>query len=712
MTGEVLKGNFAAEDAGLLAHGYAFVGAVHSLVQASRSATKPDLILAAACHSLRDGDKTTEELRSIVTRVWPGARVEVEDVETSLIMGEELGLLRPITGLDDAKLWQLTPRGVDDVQRQVDWVSALRERTASELRFKAENDLGLHLSSQQAELWLERIVGALIAGITASQDAYLGRVEHLVGKRLSPKKVDRTLVLSHLDDIESEPSIIEFLKACTVAALDPLDPFGDELVSHITTGCVLHSYVAGRESAPVLEQLGSPVDQRALIDTPVLVDLIGPARVSTTVALTITTAVKAGWDVIVCRHSIDELIGVIELEVPQIRDQFQKAHARGIKEEWYASLAPNQLPAFAIEVLRDGTYKSLDQMIGAAKSIASRLEGLGVTVREHFNDNDRSNVDRCKAALEKEVAGTHRGANAIQRDAESMAIIWRRRRRQEHGNRWPGGWIITPDRHLAGPYAKVARDDRVSLSLSISQWSTLLSVTVPPVDVVNLAQAAATQLVEEAMWLLPSRFPSEVALELAERLSPDRGGSETDIRYAQMTLDLALDADRNERTANAIAADVLAARVKRHQRITRIEVETASVAVATAEASRAAAQSLAAARAVEAESARAEVRSSRSELSALEGQLVWKRTQLNRVLKSVGIAAIGIGAIALALILGSWPLVIVGMVGGLAFAAWILYRWCVSEDARLSHLLWVAIVEGLGLLSALVGLISDLTRGQ
>lgn len=712
MAGEVLENSFASDDVELLAHGYAFVGAVHSLVQASKSATKPDLILAAACHSLRDGDKTTDELRSVVTRVWPGARVGVEDVETSLSMGAELGLLHPVTGLDEARLWQLTPRGVDDVQRQVDWVSSLRERTAAALRIKAKSDLGLKISSPQAELWLERIVGALIAGITASQDAYLGRVDHLVGKRLSPRKVDRNLVLSHLDDLQSEASIIEFLKACTVSALDPLDPFGDELVSHITTGCVLHSYVAGRESAAVLDALGSPVSQRALIDTPVLVELIGPSRVSQSVTLTIATAVEAGWDVVVCQHSIDELIGVIELEVPQIREQFTQAHARGIKEEWYASLAPNQLPSFAIEVLRDGTYKSIDQMVGAAKSIAQRLQGLGVIVREHFNDNDRPNVDRCRVALEREVAGTHRSNNAIQRDAESMALIWRRRRRQETGNRWPGGWIITPDRHLSAPYAEIARGDRVALTLSVSQWSTLLSVTVPPVDVVGLAEAAASQLVEEAMWLLPSRFPSDVALELAERLSPERGGSETDIRYAQMTLDLALDAEHSERTANAIAADVLAARVKRQERIARLQVEGADAAVADAEASRKAAEALAEAHAKDARSAREEIQSSNTLVSNLEVELAWHRLRLKRVLVSVGIVALGVLAIATAFLLKAWPLVIVVMVGGLAFGCWVLYQWCRSETAKLGRILWAAIVQGLGLVSAVVGLVADLGGGK
>ncbi|WP_341946401.1 hypothetical protein [Microbacterium sp. LWH11-1.2] len=709
MPGDIAEETSATNGDELLAGGYAFVGAVHSLVRADRSPTKFDLILAAACHSLRDGDKSVEELHGLVSRVWPGARVDAKDVESALVMGEELGLAHPVITADEARLWQLTPRGVDDVQRQADWVSKVRKRTGTALEGRALKDLGLTITPHQAELWLERIVSALVTGITASQDAYLGKVDHLVGRRLSPRKVDRRLVLSHLDEIESDPSIVEFLKACTLAALDPLDPFGDELVSHITTGCVLHSYVAGRESAPVLDALGTPAGQRALIDTPVLLDLIGPTRVSRTVALTIKAAVSAGWDVIVCEHSIDELIRVVDVELPQIRQQFQQAHARGIKEEWYASLSADQLASYAIEVLRDGTYRSLDQMLGAARAVSSRLEELGVTVRDHFNDNDRANVDRCRAALDIELAGSHRSTNAIQRDAESMAIIWRRRRRQGSANRWPGGWIITPDRHLSAPYASLERSDKVAISLSLAQWSTLLSVTVPPADVVSLAEAAATQLVEEAMWLLPSRFPSEVALELAERLSPQRGGSETDIRYAQMTLDLALDADKNERSANAIAADVLEARTKRQERITRLELETTNAALATAEASRVTAQSLASARENEARSARAEVESSNLEISALKDRVNWQRDQLKRVLWSVAMGLTGLTAIAIAIAIDAWTWIVVGMAIAFFGGVWVLYRWCSSPEAKLSKLVWAATAQAIGLASACVGLIVDLS---
>lgn len=703
----VLEQDYVGPAEDLLGRGYAFIGAVHSLVDASRSATKLDLVLAAASHALKSGDKTVVELRAVIDRVWPGAQVDLSTVQEALGLGQELGLLQPTAPLGGGELWQLTARGLEDVQHHSAWTASLRSRAVDELRTRATNDLGVAITLDQAELWLERIVGALILGITSAQDAYLGRVDHLVNKRLAPRKVDRLKVLTHLETGGSDPAIVEFLKTAAIAALDPLDPFCGELVSHITTGCVLHSYVAGREAAPVLESLGSPSGQRALLDTPVLLELLGPQRVRKTAEVTIRAAVAAGWEVMVCEHSLEELSKLVSREIPEIRASFTRAYNSKVKTEWLARLSDTQLTSYAVEVLKDGTYKTLEEMITGATNMQAALEELGVQVRYHHNDGDQASVEKCRSALDAELEGTFRSTNVIQRDAESMAVVWRRRRREKKGSQWPGGWIITPDRHLAAAFKTVDRDDRIPVTLSLSQWSTLLSVTVAPAEVVSLAEAAATQLVEESMWLLPSRYPSDVALELAERLSTGSGASETEIRYAQLSLDVALDQNDARRTPNAMAADVLSARTIRRERFAAMEVEAASRMVADAQARREAAQELAESRADEAAAARKESVTKSQEIGELQGALEWQTTRVRRVLISALLAAVGLAAIVAVMLLGTWPVVPLAMLGALGFGAFVLYRWCTDPQARLVRLAWTAVVEGVGIVASVVGLISD-----
>lgn len=690
----------------LLDRGYGLVGAVHRLLSAKRIANKLDLVLAAATLSLRDGDKTVREIADVVHQVWPGAVVDSSTVDAALRMGTELGVVGVKASPDDATLWQLTARGLSEVQEQERWVATVRDAAVADLRVRAESGLGVRPSEETAELWLERIVGAVIGGITAAQDAYLGRVDHVLQRRLAPRGFDQHKVIDLIrNDARSDPATLEFLTACALAALDPLDPFASDLVSHITTGCVLHSYIAGRDASSVLGEVGAPVGQRALLDTPILLDLIGPARVSEKLEVSIGAATSGGWEVVVCEHSIEELVTLIQREVPNIKRAFKQAHDAGIKEEWYASLVENQLPTYCVEALRDGKYRSLDEMQEAAARVSVRLTDLGVEVRQHFNEKDDDRVERCRRALVDELEGRGQRSDAVlQRDADSTAMVWRRRRREPRGSAWPGGWIITPDRHMSSAYRAVAPGDTTPLTLTLSQWSTLCSLTVPPADVVALAEAAATQLVEEAMWLLPSRFPSDVALELARQISPDRGGSETDLRYAQLTLDAAL-ATAESQSATSMAADVLEARNRRRDALQVQEMARAKTAARLAEAGAAAAAELARLKDADAQDARRAADAANRRAADLEATIQWERTRTRRIAVSLVVGFLGVVFVAVAALIGAPSLAVATLVlavGVWAVAAW---KWCAKRDARVLPLVLAAAIEIVGLAASLAQLL-------
>ncbi|WP_243062281.1 hypothetical protein [Humibacter sp. RRB41] len=684
---------------------YAFIGAIHSLVSSRTSATKSDLILAAACQAIRESDKTTAEVVTVVNRIWPGANTEQDSVVIALQLGIELGLVVKKAGLDSSQLWSLTPRGVDDVDGQSSWVAELRSRTRDQLIGRAHDGLGVNIDQEAADLWLERLLRALILGIQSAQDAYMGKVEKVVGNRLIPRGIDQHKVYAALEDSRVNPATVDFLKTAALAAFDPLDPFGNEIVSLITTGCVLHSYVAGRDAAETMRRLGDPTGQRALIDTPVLVDLIGPARVRARARFLLSTAIAAGWEVIVCEHSLDELATLVEREIPKVKQSFREAHERGVKEEWYASLVEDQLTTYCVEVLRDKTYKSLDDMVTAARELSTQLVDIGVIVRPHGNDADESHVQRALAALNRELetSSTGRSTLAVERDAQSMANIWRRRRRQK-GNTWPGGWIITSDRHIAPAYRTLDKSDKVPLTLSMARWGTLLSVTVPPTDVVNLAEAAATQLVEEAMWLLPSRFPSDVAMSLARQLSPESGGSELDIRYAQLTLDNSLDSAGNARTAVSLASDVLAARAKR---TTLIQAEGLAEARAKqeeaqrqADAARARAEEQAAA----AKAADKRAADATDRIDMLTADLSWARTRSKRILGTVIAGFLGLGVV-IATFARHQPFWI-SLIAIVALVTIVFggVRWVADKNARLVLVIIGGAIEAIALCASVLDL--------
>lgn len=223
------------------ADGYAFIGAVHRLVTAPSMATKADLLLSASCQALRDSPRAVEDVLQVVNNIWPGSQTDAASVRSALDLGRTLGLVQATEAIDASELWELTARGLEDVGRQVQWVDELKSRTLRDLQSRALDDLQIDLSTAQAEVWLDWLVKALIDGIQSSQDAYFGHVDHLAGRQLSPRGIDQKRVLEGLADPRIDLVTSQFLQAAALSAFDPLDPFASDLVSTITTGCVLHS---------------------------------------------------------------------------------------------------------------------------------------------------------------------------------------------------------------------------------------------------------------------------------------------------------------------------------------------------------------------------------------------------------------------------------------------------------------------------------------
>lgn len=685
-----------------------FLSAVQRVIKSSRPSTEADLLCAAACQFLRRAEHATSgDVRYAVSEMWPGSQPTPEQIDSALALAKELRL----AGVNDAAEWFLTAEGLTDVQRHGEWVTALRERVMADLRIRSREGLGYEPDSTEAELWLDQLVKALIVGIEKSQSAYLGEVEQLIQGRITPREVKSADILSYLDEVSSNEEVVELLKSLALAALDPLDPFGKELVSLITTGCILHSYVSGRSGAEITSEIGSPQGQRAILDTPVLLSLVGRKADRSDTELTIRSALAAGWDVVVCQHSLDELYQLLRREIPEVQKRVREAHNRNTRVEFYAALVQDQIHGICIGALKDGTYKNLSEMMAMCERLEEDLVSWGATVRNHSNELSADRVSRCQTALQEQIdKGTRswRSGYAIERDADTMAMAWRRRSREQSKN-WPGAWIITSDRQMAPAYASIS-SDRVSLTLSLPQWTTIVSISAPLEDLRGLATAAAGQFAEEAMWQLPARFPGDFAMGLAAQLSPKQGGSHMDLRHAQMMLSLPemLDEIETKSSSTAIAAAVLAARTKRVDAMMLQEKNRQSDALAraTVEASEAHDQAREGRiRELEIERENAELTSqlkeAREEAAAKESALAESKIRNRRVLWSVALCLVAAVFPVVGVLTNNSVGALVGIValGGMIT---ISTRWCKDLKLALPILAWTAIVEGVGFASALL----------
>jgi hypothetical protein len=682
--------------------GFAFIGAIHGLLSSERAATKADLLLAAILQVISEADRGLDAIKRRVAEIWPGSNPSRSDIEAALQLGVDLRLLAETGGLDGKPSWTLTKQGYLDVQQHHGWVEGIRNRCIADIQERALTGLQIELDRDRAELWLEQLVRALASGIQSSQDPYLGKVDALIKGTMLPRSFDRERILSHFEDAPIDPAAAEFLRALTLAVLDPLDPFGNELVTQITTGCVLHAHVAGMDRAAILKKVGRPEGERIIIDTPILLDLLGPKRISAALRVAIQEAVAADWEVIALEHSIEEAQEVLDRELPNLEEALIRAHKDGLRREWYASLSDDKLPSLCIEALNDGTYNSLQQIKDAGDRLTETLTGLGVVVRPHGNGDD-PRVQRLHDGLVEVLKGSKlRSPHVIQRDADSMAVAWRRRRRQS--GRWPGAWILTKDRHMATAFTDVTHD-RVRVTINLGQWASILSATAPTPNVARLASVAASQVIDEAIWYLPARFPAEVAYELAKQLSPEHGGSDTDVRLAQLTLDDALEREENPA---ALASQVLSARQLRLNQI----METERVRMTTEAAGYRSRADTAENRALAAQAARLEAESDvatlRQTTDGLNSDLTDANTRFARLLKSAAVCAIALVLAVVACFLGH-PATIVSSIVGLVVVAGACWHWVTHPRRNTSAFIAALVLEVLGGVSAAFDLIDKAT---
>lgn len=353
-------------------------------------------------------------------------------------------------------------------------------------------------------------------------------------------------------------------------AFDPLSPFGNDLVMHITVGYMLHAFVARRDNLGARRATGTLREHRAILDTPVLLPLLGTEEQSGPILRAISAAIAAGMEVVVPVHYLTEVVEVVDRVEREYVRELEADLRGGVSADLLGRMVDDEVLSLWLRAMDGGVYSTWRDFRAAALGLRERLELLGVTVREH-NNTTADNVDDIERRLTVEIEANTRGRGRaqIRRDAETIAMARRRRARPDpaHGF-WPGCWIITPDGQMRRVHRAMSPMDAFSITLTPSQWIGVVSTCSDAATIEDLATSAATLLSEETFLAIAGRYPVRVAMEVARALRPDGAESPIDDRLAQLSVDDLLmrqpdfDLDGDEAGA-AVAAAVVARRSAR-----------------------------------------------------------------------------------------------------------------------------------------------------
>lgn len=532
------------------------------LMSEDRAVTDQELILAGVVDQLGAGARTAEEILAGLLAVWPGTGLNAVRLSTALESAERAQLVVRSEQPGGVELWSLTPDGSLELELTRTWREETGARTREQVRAAAVEAFGTDPGSARVERWALLIEQAIRAGVRESGGVFAGDITAVGMSALLPGAADVGAIREALCVDDSPEEVRQFLLGCVAAALDVADPFGTEMVNTIVVGFILHATVARRDLAGSASAMGSLAGQRLVLDTPVLIRLIGPPSLAAPTAQILRSAVAVGMEVVVADHTLYELVSSLEharlTSLPENRAAMTTPEVAA-----FGRLVDNDIVALAAAAVAEGRYEYWESFEEAGRSIRPYLTELGVTCRPHGN-HDPSTVAECRQALVSELAARdrHRALANIDRDADTMAMAWRVRRRTSLSSTWPGAWVITSDTCIAPAMNAVEESGQWPFTLSMPQLAALIARCADVPSIAELTLAAAALATHDAGDALACRYPLAVAGELAHALTEGSAASDTDIRIAQAGLRGALSTSDISDPA-IVASRVMASRQRR-----------------------------------------------------------------------------------------------------------------------------------------------------
>ncbi|MPQ96382.1 hypothetical protein GB931_00270 [Modestobacter sp. I12A-02628] len=543
--------------------------AAHVLLNGTRHATRLDLLLSTIVEVLARGSQETDALVAAVRAAWPAADITRGDVLEALTVAQsgDQRLVHRADGLV-GEVWHLDDAGRDEADVARQWVEGIRRRALVDMCRRAQRDFR-PCSEAEAQLWVARLTAALDAGIRAGERAYVGAVEMGSPTALKPAAVDSSAIFRVIDRGADE-DVAEFLRAAALAALDPTDPFGEEVVTTLSTSSLLHANLARLDVAQEQRRVGLLDGQSAVLDTPILVQLLSGQAVRGPLEQMVDAARDAGVNVLVLQHYLDELSGLVQARRTQASDLKDILDDPDQRSAFIALAGEDSMLVAYAQLRTEGVVSSWSDFEAYTTGLAERLRNRGVTVRPHGN-SDYEQVERCRAALAQVITDTGggRGAEAIGRDAHTLAMAMRHRRRfrrENKGTAWPGLFVVTHDRRLSPAY-EALNPEACGVPLAVPPGTlTLLLARIRPVpEAAALTAAASRMMTRDIAERVTVRYPPSVAAQLARSLAGEGGA--TDVRVAQMpSVERAM--EKATETADDILSEVLRRRAERMREAT------------------------------------------------------------------------------------------------------------------------------------------------
>jgi hypothetical protein len=530
--------------------------ALRAALDSDRQAWQQDILMTAAVDLVATRELTSAELTRAINEAWATSAVTEVMVEQALLRARELRLVESLQASFSGRAkWRASAGGRRDTEQDRAW--ARHTMDGFEAGLAEFLDLATpRPSSDKLPRLADLLVEALADGCAGVYEVDAQDLH----RRLKPVRYEAQRVRTFIDTKVQPKSVRGPLWSAALAAMDPADPFGNDVIHLIVVGSLLRGLL-GRHDLPAQMSLAG---LRVLVDTSVLKDLAtDPLPAHQQLVKTFELVIQFGGEVIVAEHTLDEIERLWTAADDQRPSRLRSLGASG---QVLLCTADNPFVQAYGMALATQPELSWPRFQVGRRNPRSQLESLGVQIRS-CPDALAPLVSDAAATLKaatEHPAGRRRGRPAIAADAQSLAMLatWR----DDAAGQIPAGaYFLARDTLAPQAYRQMKPKD--SHTLVVNPEGLLLFASRlgggDQTEAIRLVDVVGRSMIREGFLGLASGFTVDDGLTLATLLAENDLVDPADIRLAvQLRLEETFD-ERIDDAAKAVGLEVIRRRGER-----------------------------------------------------------------------------------------------------------------------------------------------------
>lgn len=506
------------------------LAAAHAALDPERGEWRSDILISSLIEILAVNRALDErQLLGQVKKMWQTEVVDKKQLRQALERAEESGLVerRPRSR---ETWWAASPASMNDAKADRAWADSIIERFKDELGKRLLELLDNHQPIEQSrqQNYTRDLISAFMAG---SQRVFQGVAKSGDPHSLSDIDFDLPAVNGYLEGRSFPRELENALKALALAAMDPNDKFGNEILRLIVAGQVLQGMIRRRDLAGPNWIAGSTL----VLDTSVLIyrlDHKGPQARLLEEVLRMSRDIHC--NIVVTRAVINEWNRLW----------------RGAASDAQAGASKfTDLPQRLIVEVRNPMLRSWQCRALTWTEFERRFRHIEFWLRDHgirIIEDEQADPDLVELMraellrLSAEARQPMRTEAAALTDAVSATVV--AKARSLNSSLAPSAWFIAEDRFTDEAYHTVWPDDRFPVASSLEVWLLLLSTAKAdePKQAGHLAETIGDAVIQKSFLTVSAGYSVSELLDIGDLLKNGSSGDPEELAADVRTDILAL----------------------------------------------------------------------------------------------------------------------------------------------------------------------------